>query len=79
MLGTWIGTELGIGVALFVACTAGFAATLGLGARRVRLVAALLALATIPIGTEISASAQLAALTALIVIALVAEARRFSA
>ena len=34
--------------------------------------------ATIPIGTEISASAQLAALTALVVVALVAEARRFS-
>ena len=36
----WIGSELAVGVALFVACTAGFTATLGLGIRRVRLVAA---------------------------------------
>jgi low temperature requirement protein LtrA len=76
-LGTWIGIELGVGAALFVACTAGFAATLGLGIRPVRIVAALLAVVTIPIGTEISASAQLGALTTIVAGALVAEARRF--
>ena len=73
----WIGVELAVGVALFVACTAGFAATLGLGVRRVRFVAAALALATIPIGTEVAAAAQLAVLTALVTVTLVAEARRF--
>lgn len=78
-LGTWIGIELGVGVALFIACTTGFAHTLGLGVHRVRIVAALLALATIPIGIEISATAQLAALIVLVALALVAEARRFSA
>jgi low temperature requirement protein LtrA len=75
----WIGIELAVGVALFVACTAGFAATLGLGVRRVRLVAAALALATIPIGTEIAAAAQLAVLTVLVTATLVVEARRFRA
>jgi low temperature requirement protein LtrA len=78
-LAGWIGVELAVGVALFVACTAGFAATLGLGARRVRLVAAALALATIPIGTEVAAAAQLAVLTAIVAVTLVAEARRFLA
>jgi low temperature requirement protein LtrA len=74
-LGAWIGVELAVGVALFIACTAGFVATLGLGARRVRLVAAALALATIPIGTEWTAAAQLAALTLIVVAALAVEAR----
>jgi low temperature requirement protein LtrA len=74
-LGAWIGVELAVGVALFIACTAGFVATLGLGARRVRLVAAALALATIPVGTEWTAAAQLAALTLIVVAALAVEAR----
>ncbi|HUG64286.1 MAG TPA: low temperature requirement protein A [Gaiellaceae bacterium] len=74
-LGTWIGGELAFGVALFVACTAGFAATLGIGDRSVRLVAAALALATIPVGTQWSAAAQLAMLTLIVVGALIVEAR----
>ena len=65
-----------LGVALFVACTAGFAAALGLGFRRERIVAAVLALATIPIGTEWTAAGEIAALTAIVVGALVLEARR---
>jgi len=75
-LGTAIGSELAFGVALFVACTAGFAAALGLGVRRERIVAAVLALATIPVGTEWTAAAEIAALTAIVVGALVLEARR---
>ena len=75
-LGTSIGSELALGVALFVACTAGFAAALGLGFRRERMVAAVLALATIPVGTEWTAAAEIAALTAIVVGALVLEARR---
>jgi low temperature requirement protein LtrA len=74
-LGSWIGLELAVGVALFIASTAGFVAALGLGARRVRLVAAALALATIPLGAWTAAS-QLAALTLIIGVALVVEARR---
>ena len=73
-LGTSIGTELA-GVAL-VACTAGFAAALGLGLRRERIAAAVLALATIPVGTEWTAAAEIAALTAIVVGVLVLEARR---
>jgi len=75
-LGTSIGSELALGVALFVACTAGFAVALGLGFRRERIVAAGLALATIPVGTEWTAAAEIAALTAIVVGALLLEARR---
>ncbi len=75
-LGSWIGVELAVGVALFIASTAGFVAALGLGARRVRLAAAALALATIPLGTAWTAASQLAALTLIIGVALIVEARR---
>jgi low temperature requirement protein LtrA len=71
----WIGTELGLGVALFTACTVGFRTTLGIGVSRSRLVAAAAALATIPVGTEWSAAAELAVLTAIVVAALLVEAR----
>jgi low temperature requirement protein LtrA len=69
------GIELAVGVALFTACTVGFRRTLGLGTSRSRLVAAAAALATIPLGTELSAVVQLAALTAIVVAALLVEAR----
>ena len=73
-LAEWIGAELAVGVALFVGCTVGFRRTFGLGRSRIRLVTATLALATIPLGTELAATAQLAALTALVVLALALEA-----
>jgi low temperature requirement protein LtrA len=75
-LGSWVGVELALGVALFTACTVGFRATLGLGIRRARLLAAGAALATIPLGTQWSAAAQLVALTAIVVGALVIEGKR---
>ena len=74
-LAGWIGTELGLGVALFAACTVGFRTTLGIGVSRSRLVAAAAALVTIPIGTEWTAAGELAVLTAIVVAALVIEAR----
>jgi low temperature requirement protein LtrA len=74
-LDSWIGVELGVGVALFVACTVGFRRTLGLAPSRARLVAAALALATIPLGTELAAAAQIGALTVIVAGALVIEAR----
>jgi low temperature requirement protein LtrA len=74
-LGSWIGVELAVGVALFVACTSGFVKTLGIGTRPVRLVAAALALLTIPIGTQWTAVAQLGALTAIVAAALIIESR----
>jgi low temperature requirement protein LtrA len=75
-LAGWIGLELGVGVALFAACTVGFRTALGIGVSRSRLVAAAAALATIPIGTEWTAAGQLAVLTAIVVAALLVEARR---
>ncbi len=74
-LAGWIGLELAVGVALFTACTVGFRTTLGIGVSRSRLVAATAAIATIPIGTEWSAAGELAVLTAIVVTALVVEAR----
>jgi low temperature requirement protein LtrA len=77
-LGRWIGLELGVGVALFLWCTVGFCRTLGLGRSVPRLLAGAAALATIPIGTEWTAAAQLGALVAIVAAALVAESRRLS-
>jgi low temperature requirement protein LtrA len=77
-LAGWIGVELAIGVALFTWCTVGFFRTLGLGVSRQRLVAGAVALATIPIGTEWTAAAQLATLAAIVAVALVAESHRAS-
>jgi low temperature requirement protein LtrA len=74
-LGGWAGLELALGVALFTACTVGFRATLGLGISRERLLAAAAALATIPLGVGWSALAQLLALTAIMIAALVVEGR----
>jgi low temperature requirement protein LtrA len=75
-LGGWISVELAAGVALFLWCSVGFCRTLGLDTSVVRLVAGGVALATVPIGTEWTAAAQLAVLTAIVAAALVAEGRR---
>jgi low temperature requirement protein LtrA len=72
----WIGAELAVGVALFVWCTVGFCRTLGLGTSVPRLVAGAAALATIPIGTEWTAAAEIATLTAVVAATLVVEGRR---
>jgi low temperature requirement protein LtrA len=72
----WIGLELAVGSALFVWCTVGFSRTLGLGTSTTRLVAGAAALATIPIGTELSAAAQVGALTAIVATALLVEGVR---
>ena len=72
-LGGWIGAELGAGVALFVWCTVGFCRMLGLGVSVPRVLAGAAAMATIPIGTEWTAAAQLGALVAIVAVALVVE------
>ena len=64
---------LGGGVALFLAADVAFRRVLGLGRSVHRTVAALLALATIPLGSEVAAVAQLAALVALLGVALAGE------
>jgi low temperature requirement protein LtrA len=77
-LGGWIGVELGAGVALFVWCTVGFCRMLGLGVSVPRLLAGAAAFATIPIGTEWAATAQLGALVAIVAVALVVESSEVS-
>jgi low temperature requirement protein LtrA len=67
---------LGGGSALFLLGEALFRRTLVLGRVGERLVAAAAALATIPLGTELAATAQLAGLVAVFVAMLVAEGRR---
>lgn len=68
-----IAVELAVGVALFVACEIGFRRTLGIGRSEIRLAAAAFALATIPLGTEIAATAQVGALAAIVAVALAVE------
>jgi low temperature requirement protein LtrA len=72
-----IAVELGVGAALFIACDVGFRRTLGLSRSEIRLAAAAFMLATIPIGTELSAAAQVGALAAVAVLALGAEGSRY--
>jgi low temperature requirement protein LtrA len=74
-LGGWIAVGLAAGAALFVVSDVGFRRTFGLPGNRVRLVAAAAALATIPLGTELGAAAQVGALAALFTATLAAEAR----
>jgi low temperature requirement protein LtrA len=74
-LGGWIAMGLGVGAALFILCDIGFRRTFGLARNRIRLVAAAAAVATIPLGTEAGAAAQVGALAALVAAALSAEAR----
>ncbi len=61
-------------MALFLAADVGFRRVLGLGRSLHRAVAALLALATVPLGSEVAAVAQLAALVVVLAVALAGEA-----
>jgi low temperature requirement protein LtrA len=71
----WIAVGLAVGVSLFIACDVGFRRTLGLALSRIRLLASVAALATIPLGTELGAAAQVGAIAALVAGALAAELR----
>jgi low temperature requirement protein LtrA len=66
---------LGGGVACFMAGNALFRHTLGIGSQRWRILAGGLALASVPVGTSVSAVAQLGALVAAILVSLAAEVR----
>jgi hypothetical protein len=72
-LDTWIATELAAGTALFIGCEVGFRRTLGIRRSGIRLGAAIATLATIPLGTEVAATAQVGALAAIVAVALAAE------
>jgi low temperature requirement protein LtrA len=68
----WIAGELAVGVALFLACDVGFRRTLGIPGGGLRVSAAVAALATVPIGTELAAVAQVGTLAAVVVLCLAA-------
>jgi low temperature requirement protein LtrA len=72
-LDAWIAVELAAGAALFTACEVGFRRTLGIARSHIRLAAAAAALATVPLGIELAASAQVGALAAIIAVALAVE------
>jgi low temperature requirement protein LtrA len=72
-----IAIELGAGAALFLLCDVGFRRTLGLRRSELRLAAAAFMLATIPLGTEVAATAQVGALAAIAVLALAVEGSRY--
>jgi len=74
-LAGWIAVGLAVGTALFIASEVGFRRTFGIARNRVRLVGAAVVLATIPIGTELGAAAQVGAIAALVVVSLVLESR----
>jgi hypothetical protein len=75
-LDVWIAGELASGVALFLASDVGFRRTLGIGRSGTRLVAAGISILTIPLGSELSAVAQVGALAAVVAGALVLEGSR---
>jgi low temperature requirement protein LtrA len=74
-LGGWIAVGLAAGAALFILCEIGFRRTFGVPRNRIRLVTAAAVLATLPLGTELNAAAQVGAMAALVAAALAAERR----
>jgi low temperature requirement protein LtrA len=73
-LDAWIAVGLAVGAALVIVCDVGFRRTFGLTRSHIRLVAAAATLATVPLGSELGATAQVGALAAIITAALAAEA-----
>jgi low temperature requirement protein LtrA len=72
-LSSFSAVELAVGVALFLLCEVGFRRTLGIGRSGIRIAAAVAAPATIPLGTELDAKAEIGALAGIVALALVAE------
>ena len=64
---------LAAGTALFILCDIGFRRTFGIARNRTRLLAAVAALATIPLGSQLAAATQVGAIAALVTAALAAE------
>jgi low temperature requirement protein LtrA len=69
----WIAVGLAAGTALFIACDAGFRRSFGLARNSKRLIAAAVALVTIPLGIEVGGAAQVGALAAILIAALLAS------
>jgi low temperature requirement protein LtrA len=78
-LGDLIAFELAAGTALFLLCEVGFRRTLGIGRSGIRIAAAVAALATIPLGTELDAKAEIGVLAAIVAGALALEGSRLHA
>jgi low temperature requirement protein LtrA len=74
-LDAWIAAGLAVGAALFIASEVGFRRTFGIARNRVRLLGALVVLATVPLGTELGAAAQVGAIAALVAATLAVEWR----
>ena len=74
-LGGWIAVGLAAGAALFILCEIGFRWTFGVPRNWIRLVAAAGVLATLPLGVELNAAAQVGAMVILVAAALAAEGR----
>jgi low temperature requirement protein LtrA len=72
-LSSFSAAELAAGTALFLVCEVGFRRSLGIGRSTARIIAAAASLATIPLGTELDAKAQIGVLAAIVAIALAAE------
>jgi low temperature requirement protein LtrA len=68
-----IAIALALGVALFAVCEVGFRRTFGIERSQIRVVTAIVALATIPLGIEVGATAQLGALAAVVLAGLALE------
>jgi low temperature requirement protein LtrA len=69
-LETWVALALAAGTALYIACDAGFRRTFALPRNSARLIAAVVALVTIPLGTAVGGAAQVAALAVILAVAL---------
>jgi low temperature requirement protein LtrA len=72
-LGGLIAVELAAGTAIFLLCEVGFRRTLGIGRSGIRVAAAVAALTTIPLGTELDAKAEIGALAGIVSLALAVE------
>lgn len=75
-LDAWIAAGLATGTAMIIVCDVGSRRTLGIGRSPVRLVASAAALTTVPIGTELAATAHVGALALIAAVALAAEGSR---
>ncbi|HEX7256091.1 MAG TPA: low temperature requirement protein A [Gaiellaceae bacterium] len=64
------------GTAMFLAADAGLRGVLGIGRSRALAVASVVMLATVPLGTAVSAAAQVAAIVAIVTLALVSDRPR---
>jgi low temperature requirement protein LtrA len=72
-LEAWVALELAAGAALFIVCDLGFRRSFAIAGDRTRWLAAVAALATIPLGTELGAATQVGAIAALLTAAVAVE------